>query len=95
MNPKTPPLHLQIQAVIDPEVPVAVVVNALVTAIDTLFACGVLVKTAQIEPRGLGVGYLHTLRARPDLVAGVSVQPLPDFGGMTVCIPKATPGSAT
>lgn len=76
MPTKRTPLHLQIQAVIDPEIPVAVVVNALVTAIYGLCGSGVQVQAAQIESRGLGHGYLQALQDRSDLTAGVVVQPL-------------------
>lgn len=75
-KPDAAPLHLQIQADIDPQIPVAVVVNALTTAINGLCGSGVQVKAVQIETRGLGHGYLHALQDRSDLAAGVAVQPL-------------------
>ncbi len=70
------PLQLQIHAVIDPATPVSVVINALATALYGLAGSGLPVQSVQIEPRGLGDGYLAALQARPDLPAGVSVQPL-------------------
>lgn len=74
-KPSTPvPLRLQISAVIDPMIPMAVVTNALATAVYGLNGSGVRVQSLQLETRGLGQAYLEALQSRPELGSGVAVQ---------------------